>query len=145
MKSIRMIAGFIVMTILSCDVWAHGPETIIYQSVYAPNISDASNRRIITVEKDQRPSPFLIEGDHLYLPIQSSRTKWWLFVEVDRYEWSVERLQRLAAKHPTVAGLLPDQHAKNGGIKWIPFDSENVESREEKGSVEEKGSEYGSE
>lgn len=122
MKSTRIVLGLITMTILSCGAWAHGPETIIYQSVDVPNISDASNRRIIMLGKDQPAAPFLIESSHLYLPVQSSRTKWWLFVEVDRYKWSVERLKQLTAKHPIVLELLPDQHAKNGGIKWIPID-----------------------
>lgn len=73
----------------------------------------------MTIKDDATASPYLIEKNELYLIIQATRTKWFLYVEVDQPDWNENKVQSLIKEHPDLARFFPDPLALNGGVMWI--------------------------
>lgn len=112
-----MLFVTIMITIFSTPAIAD--QTAIYQSVRAEKKWDESHSKKVTIKGDTSASPFLIERDELFLNVQVTRTRWFLYVEVDQPLWDTYKIQSLLKEHPDLANLLPNPSAPNGGIIWI--------------------------
>lgn len=96
-----------------------GPATAVYQNVKAPTVHDSTNRRIKALTGDQGVPLFVVDSGELFLLTQTTRTKWWLFVEVDSHVWTPDELGKLERSHPGVSQLFPSPSTANRGIAWI--------------------------
>lgn len=101
------------------SVPAIADQSVLYQSVRAEQKWDELRSKSLTIKDDVAASPYLIENNELYLIIQATRTKWFLYVEVDQPEWNENKVQSLIKEHPDLAKFFPNPLAPNGGVMWI--------------------------
>jgi len=106
----------IITTIFSVPVIAD--QTATYQSVRAEK-KWGHTRKVMSIKDDAGVPAFLIERDELFLNIQVTRTRWFLYVEVDQPTWDTYKIQSLLKEHPDLAKYLPNPSASNGGVIWI--------------------------
>jgi len=113
---------FIMLAVLMCSIFsasAIADQSLLYQSVKAEKKWDESQIKTLTIKDDATASPYLIENSELFLIIQSSKTKWFLYVEVDQPEWNENKVQTLIKEHPDLAKFFPNPLAPNGNVIWI--------------------------
>lgn len=99
---------------------ASAQETAIYKSVLANDGKWGKSGELYKSYDEVGESPdFLIEKGELFLKIQDTHTKWWLYVVVNQPKWSPEDLVALKQAHPEIIELLPNPHSPTGGIAWL--------------------------
>jgi len=110
-----LIFCLIVPTLTCAPAFAE--ELTLYQNVKAPTKWDRGYSVKGTYENGASPD-FLIKTNELYLKVQSTRTKWHLYVEVDQPEWNFMSLHELVHKHPEILPKFPKPSAENLGVQW---------------------------
>lgn len=103
---------------VSCVSAGAKQERSVYQSVDAEVIIEQSTQIIRDFPRDTSPQ-FLIEGQQLYLLIQTTYTKYNIVVAVRMTRWDSNKLGELLREHVDLRGKLPNPDAADGGIKWL--------------------------
>ncbi|TRX03579.1 hypothetical protein [Candidatus Methylobacter oryzae] len=113
---------FIMLVVLISSIFsapAIADQSVLYQSVKAEQKWNESRSKSLIIKDNEVDSPYLIEKNELYLIIQATRTKWFLYVEVDQPEWDESKIQSLIKEHPDLVKFFPNPLALNGGVMWI--------------------------
>jgi hypothetical protein len=99
---------------------ASAQETAIYKSVLATDGKWEKSGKLYKSYDEVGDSPdFLIENGELFLKIQDTHTKWWLYVVVNKPKWPPEKLAAFKQDQPEIVELFPDPHSPTGGIAWL--------------------------
>jgi hypothetical protein len=106
--------------ILSMSNPVRAAEVVLYQNVASPEKWDQRYLTRIEFDRVESVPEFIVSDKHLSLRIQSTRTKFGLWTEVDQPEWTQVSLQKFTKLHPELRRLLPNPTLSNGGIAWIP-------------------------
>lgn len=118
----KTFTGILILLVLSVTTSCHAKddvkETAMYQSVHAKTLLDKTTS--ITHEYRRGESPdYIVDGQVLYLKIQTTYNKDNFYMVADTYSWDSSKLNFLVINNPEIKALLPDQNSKNGGIVWL--------------------------
>lgn len=116
-KRNRFLLVFCLAAQAYISVPVYAEESVIYQNVKASSKWDRTYFINGTYDNDASPA-FLSKKNNLYLKIQSTRTKWHLYVEVDQPDWNPKSLHQLVQKHPEILPMFPEPNTDNFGVKW---------------------------
>ncbi len=98
----------------------HAHEHAAYKSVLATDGKWEKSGELNKLFEEVGDSPdFLIENGELFLKIQDTHTKWWLYVVVNQPKWIPKELTALQKDHPEIVELFPDPYSPTGGISWL--------------------------
>lgn len=79
-------------------------ETVVYRDVRAGVSPDNFAEKVLQYGSKASPE-FLVDAGTLYLRIQRTYAKSWLYVVVDKEHWSGQKLQQLIKSHPELDHL----------------------------------------
>lgn len=95
-------------------------QIVVYQSVYSSVKWSDTNEKVLKFKWYEAPPVFFVSDNKLFLKIQTTQTKFFLYVYADILEWNVERIQALMRDRPELKNFFPNAAAQNGGVAWIP-------------------------
>jgi hypothetical protein len=118
----KKIYGITLLLVLSmttsCNAKDKSKETSMYQSVHAKELLSKSTLKIHQYNRGDSPE-FVIDGNVLYLKIQTSYNKGNIYMVADTQTWDNSKLEKLIETSPEIKKLLPDPNSKNKGILWL--------------------------
>ncbi len=101
-----------------------GELDVLYLRADAPDIGFSQYRQTRRLAHNEQVPDFLVEQDHLFLRVQTVRTRWKLYREVDHMNWQPETLQALFVDRPELGPYWPDPTRADFGIPWVVSGSE---------------------
>jgi hypothetical protein len=121
-KMYKILSGLALLLVFSVTTSCHAnddsKETSMYQSVHAKQLFDKGT--LIIHEYNRGGSPdYIIDGNVLYLKIQTTYNKDNIYIVADTQSWDSSRLKILLSSNPAIKILLPEPNSNNGGIAWL--------------------------